>query len=604
MIKNVVVGKCRANRYKYAVRIKRTEYKKGKGYMAEVLDQEKTTQAPVPVEAAQPAPAGAQAPAAPAEPIKKKKKRKRFFSVGRIIAILIILALIAAGIYAYRLYRDQNTGNEAVMTEIVQRGSVTSKVEGSGTAAAKNSASVTVLSGGGEVLDIYVKEGDEVHKGDRLYTIESSEAQAKVDDAQRSVSNYQKELKKLYEAANDLNVRATFQGKLLEVKDLKVGDNVAKGTEIAKLVDDTKLLLSLYFSYAFENDISEGQSAMISVPVTMAQIPGTVHEIRKVERISAEGTKLFEVVFAVDNPGTLTADMVATATIEAEDGEIYPYESGKLEYFRIANLTAKVTGEVEWVHLYNYDVVEEGESVLRLSGEDNEIEIATKENQLRSAQKSLEDAQKNLDSLHAVAPIDGTVLTVGIKQGEKPATGTVAVSIADTSTMLVNCMVDEMNIGYIKQGMEVSLEVWETEMTGTVQSVSLSAKSENGVARFPMVIAVDNSDGTLLTGAYVNYTIIASQSEDCLIVPLQCVKSAETLDGESCKVLFVISENAEDASDRLPVETMDIPVGFTPVIVEIGISDNYNVEILSGVEEGTVVYSGQADSSSSMGVLF
>ena len=34
----------------------------------------------------------------------------------------------------------------------------------------------------------------------------------------------------------------------------------------------------------------------------------------------------------------------------------------------------------------------------------------------------------------------------------------------------------------------------------------------------------------------------------------------------------------------------EIPAGFYPVPVEIGISDDYNVEIKSGVEEGTVVF--------------
>ena len=33
-----------------------------------------------------------------------------------------------------------------------------------------------------------------------------------------------------------------------------------------------------------------------------------------------------------------------------------------------------------------------------------------------------------------------------------------------------------------------------------------------------------------------------------------------------------------------------IPEGYWPVSVEIGISDNYNVEIKSGVEEGTEVF--------------
>ena len=46
-----------------------------------------------------------------------------------------------------------------------------------------------------------------------------------------------------------------------------------------------------------------------------------------------------------------------------------------------------------------------------------------------------------------------------------------------------------------------------------------------------------------------------------------------------------------------------IPEGFWPVPVEIGISDNYNVEIRSGVEEGTVVFT-QNQVSNSFGYGF
>ena len=44
--------------------------------------------------------------------------------------------------------------------------------------------------------------------------------------------------------------------------------------------------------------------------------------------------------------------------------------------------------------------------------------------------------------------------------------------------------------------------------------------------------------------------------------------------------------NALDLMTEMP----DIPEGFWPVAVETGISDSYNVEIISGVEEGTSVF--------------
>ncbi len=558
--------------------------------MAEVLDQEAPqTETP----AAQQAPAASGFSEAAPAPRKKKKNRKRI--IRRIITLLILAALLVGGYFLWkRLGADKDEGTGEVLTEMVSRGSITSVVEGSGAAVAKNSASVTLLSGG-QVLDVYVKEGDYVHKGDPLYTIESSDAEARVNDALKSISNYEKELSKLREEANDLNVRAEYTGKLLNVSDIKVGDAISKNQEIATLVDDTKMLLSLYFSYIYENDIFVGQEATVSVPITMAQLPGTVHEIHKVRRVSPEGSNLFEVVFVLDNPGSLTADMEATATVLAEGETVYPYEAGKLKYFRENKLKAKVNGDVSWVSLYNYGPVSAGQSVLTLTADSSETEIASLENQLRSARRTLEDAQKNLDSLNAFAPIDGTVLSIGITQGEEAKTGTVAVNIADTTTMIVNTNVDEMYVSFVKAGMPVDLKLGERDMIGLIDSVSLSAKSENGVARFPMVISVDNSEELLMSGAYVNYSFTASQSEDCLLVPIQCVKSAQTAAGDNCKVLFVQSDVPLESSVELDLAMMTIPEGFQPVYVEVGISDNRNTEILSDIEEGTVVYAGVVD---------
>ena len=164
-----------------------------------------------------------------------------------------------------------------------------------------------------------------------------------------------------------------------------------------------------------------------------------------------------------------------------------------------------------------------------------------------------------------------------------------AVSIADTRTMVINASIDEMNIAYVKPGMPVDIDQWGTPAVGEVESVSLSGQYENGVSRFPVTIVVDNSDGTLMSGSYVQYSFVASQNDDCLLVPIQCVKYVETEAGTQ-KALFVESEERPENALDLMTEMPDIPEGFWPVAVETGISDSYNVEIISGVEEGTSVF--------------
>ena len=70
------------------------------------------------------------------------------------------------------------------------------------------------------------------------------------------------------------------------------------------------------------------------------------------------------------------------------------------------------------------------------------------------------------------------------------------ISIADTSQMTVEISVDERNAQYVKVGMMVDLDQYGTPYMGVVESVSLTASGENGVASIPAVVRVDNFDGS------------------------------------------------------------------------------------------------------------
>ncbi|MBQ5535375.1 MAG: HlyD family efflux transporter periplasmic adaptor subunit [Oscillospiraceae bacterium] len=515
-----------------------------------------------------------------------QKKRKRFPKKA-VIAVLCLL-VAGAGIAALVKFLDNKKPEEEILREMVSRGAITSTVEGSGAVVAKNSDSVTILSSG-QVMEVFVSEGDFVTAGTPLFLVKSAEAEERVNQEMKTVSNYQKQLSALYASAQDLNVRAEYSGKLQDVEMIHVGDTVSKGMRIATLVDDSRMRLSLYFSYAYENEVYPGQVASISVPAMASQLTGQVEEIHKVEYISPEGGRMFEVVIVFNNPGTLAEGMTASATLMGSKEQLYPYDSGEMQYYRTSDLVAKVSGTVAKVNLFNYAKVSAGDVLLSLRADDNDTEVAGLENGLQSALKSLEEAQKTLDSLNAVAPIDGTVLALGIAPGDEVKPGTVAVSIADTRTMVINASIDEMNIAYVKPGMPVDIDQWGTPAVGEVESVSLSGQYENGVSRFPVTIVVDNSDGTLMSGSYVQYSFVASQNDDCLLVPIQCVKYVETEAGTQ-KALFVESEERPENALDLMTEMPDIPEGFWPVAVETGISDSYNVEIISGVEEGTSVF--------------
>ena len=459
-----------------------------------------------------PQPAPAASPASPpGRPKPKFNKRKVRQAV---IAGAVVVALAAGGFLLYRFLTKQDSASSEIQTQAVQYGTIQSKVTGSGNAKAKESAAIT-LTAGGTVQEVFVSPGDTVTAGQPLYTIFSQEAQDQVTQAQTQVDNLNKEMSALLEDANNLTVRAPFAGKLINVKEFQPDQEVAKETAVATLVNDKKLKLSLYFSYAYENQIRTGQSVQVSIPTVMGTYTGTVEKINKVRFISPEGAVHFEAVLVFDNPGTLTAGMDASATLTASDGSaIYPYENGKTEYYETREIVTKAAGPVvSQGNLMDYADVSAGEALLTLGSSTIDETIMSKQKEIDEAQKKLADAQKGLADFNAVSPIDGSVTSCTLTPGTEVKSGDTVVTISNTTNMVVDITVDDRNIAFVQPGLTVELSDWNgNTFIGTVTAINMgAAESQNGMTNYPVTLTVDNQDGSLLAGMYLDYSFVASQ---------------------------------------------------------------------------------------------
>lgn len=525
--------------------------------------------------------------AAPAKVSKWKsmprKKRRRII---RWCVTLVILAVI--GGVLFKVFGGKKEAEKQVVTDFVQYGAITAKVEGSGLTKAKSSESISITTSG-TVLEVMVTEGQEVTAGTPLFTVDSPAAQAAVQKARSQVEGYEKQLSAARKDIAGLNLAASYPGKLMEVATLNPGDTISKGQTVAKLNDDTRLRLEQYYSYAYAGELKVGQTVDVSIPALMTTVPGRVEAVHMVSRITPEGSKLFSAEIIVENEGALTADMAASATAVVNGETVYPYEPGKLAYYRTGELQSTVNGTVISSSLVNYLQVSAGQVLVRIDGEDSESEIFTIEQNLETAREELEKAEKNLANCNAVAPIDGRVIGLSIQPGDEINTQQPILTISDTSSLIVNATVDERNISYIKPGMMVDLDQWGNAAMGVVETVSLSSTVNNGVATYPMVVSMDNADGMIQVNSNIQYSLIASQNDNCLILPIQAVRTVSLEDGSSATVVYVSGDRPDNALDGVMADE-EIPDGFWAVPVEIGISDNYNVEIKSGVEEGTEVF--------------
>ena len=548
----------------------------------------------------------------------------------RIASLALAAALLgAAGFGAVRLLGSRGGGAQ-IVTDHVTRDTIRSTVRGTGAAAARESVSLNPPVSA-TVLALHVKEGDRVEAGTILYELDPAEAQKATEEAKKSLAEAEKgvssaaerlqaaqkqlteaeaEYQKLASSRADLTVAAPFDGKLVDVASLLPGADISAGQKLATLVSSGRLQLSLYYSYAYLDRLQVGQAASVSIPSVMTTLPGAIREINPVEYITPEGSKCFEVVVALDNPGTLTEGMAATAALSAGGEAVYPYQSGKLAYQEAREVTAKVAGPLQTNHLRNHTPVKKGQTILVLGPEELNKQLEQKRESVVSARESLESArtaaetaqetlssarekvQKALEqegAMRVKAPITGTVLTCLLEEGEKADAGQLGILLADTSVMRIEIQVDERNVNRVQSGMsctitQTGLGGETTEFEGTVESVSLTGKSENGVSFFPAVVRVDNGDGAMMNGMSIEYELVLAQSEDCLVVPAQAVQYTEK---GNC--LFVKADRRPENAVDLGAD-VEIPSGFYAVPVETGLASSAQVEIKRGVEEGMEIF--------------
>jgi len=136
---------------------------------------------------------------------------------------------------------------------------------------------------------------------------------------------------------------------------------------------------------------------------------------------------------------------------------------------------------------------------------------------------SLKNTQVNIDRAVIRSPVDGVVLTRSIEPGQTVAASLQAPELftiaEDLSKMQIELAVDESDIGQVKAGQSVSFSADafpDRQFKGVVEQVRLAATTANNVVTYPVIVTVDNGDGTLLPGLTVNAEIEVSKRANVL----------------------------------------------------------------------------------------
>lgn len=209
--------------------------------------------------------------------------------------------------------------------------------------------------------------------------------------------------------------------------------------------------------------------------------------------------------------------------------------------------------------------------------------------QVASSRENVQKAQTNLGYATITSPIDGTVISKSVEEGQTVAasfnTPELFTIAKDLKNMQVIANVDEADIGGVAVGNRVNFMVDaypDDTFQGVVKQVRLEATTTNNVVTYEVVISAPNADLKLKPGLTANVTIFTKEQANILSVANKALRFTPTKEtvGKDMKIV--------DCKGKNKVWTLNGNT-LTAHSVNIGQSDAMHTQIISGIKAGQSV---------------
>ena len=226
------------------------------------------------------------------------------------------------------------------------------------------------------------------------------------------------------------------------------------------------------------------------------------------------------------------------------------------------------------------------------SYETAKAKVTELESSIAESEISLNTAQTNLGYTKITAPLDGTVVSIPVKEGQtvNAAMNTpTIVQIADLSKMEILIEISEGDIANVKQGAKVSYsilgnskDIKETTLKAIDPGLTLLTNGEYGevVGSSEAIyyygrLVVPNESGDLRIGMTTQTVIYVDEAKDVLSIPVLALRTDKSEP-------YVNILTASGVQER-PIQT--------------GVSDGLNIEVKYGLQEGDEVIIAQLSAS-------
>ena len=239
--------------------------------------------------------------------------------------------------------------------------------------------------------------------------------------------------------------------------------------------------------------------------------------------------------------------------------------------------------------------------------EDIQENYASAQSAVVRTQVSLENANISLDDTIVRSPTEGTIISRSVEVGQvisSPSVavggGTVLMRMADLGSVRVRALVDEIDVGKVRVGQDVSIKVSayrDRQFFGKVAKIEPIAKVEQNVTLFPILIDIENKENLLLLGMNTDVIIQILDENVSLSIPTSSLRTrkdiksaAALLEMPEDQVNTFLKNKVKGESFNKFIVIKDSKAGPELKWVQIGKSDLSNVEVVNGLNRGDQVF--------------
>ena len=375
------------------------------------------------------------------------------------------------------------------------------------------------------------------------------------------------------------------------------------------------LLVATGAVYYFFSSNNKQETTYLTESVTRGNVEKTVVASGSVESVnevdvgaqaSGEITKLYVKLGQEIKKGEMIADIDSTTqinTLNTKKAALVSYQAqlkAKKTAYDVALSSYNRLSKLYTQKATSLDSLNTAKSTL----DNAKAEMEAIEANIKQAEIEVNTAETNVGYTKITAPMDGTVISVPVSEGQtvnaNQTTPTI-VTIADLSKMKIKPEISEGDITKVKAGQKVSFTILSDSQTvyhsvidsvdpantttsdsSSTSSLSSSSSSTTSAIYYYANVLIDNPDRTLRIGMTTENNIKIANAKDVLLISNMAIQKR---DGKS----FVNVLNDKNQPE--------------PREVEIGVQNDFKTEIKSGLNEGEKVIVSQVANGEQVGSM-